>query len=142
MISIKLIKSETLLGPELSYVVLGARYRDQWIFVRHNERESWEMPAGHIEPGEAADEAAARELQEETGAKLFKLNPVSDYSVSVNDRTEYGRLYFAEIRELDDQLEHEIEELRLAARLPSNLTYPEVQTLLFDRLEAYLKQGM
>lgn len=141
MISIKLIESGTLMDHELTYVVMGARYRDQWIFVRHRERASWEMPAGHIEHGEAADKAAARELREECGASLFKLKPICDYSVRVDSRLEYGRLYYAEIQELSGQLEYEIEELTLSAVLPPNLTYPEVQSLLFNRLVAYLEQG-
>jgi 8-oxo-dGTP diphosphatase len=117
---------------------MGTRYRSKWVFVRHRERQSWEMPAGHIERGETADEAAARELREETGATSFSLTPVSDYSVSVEDRTDSGRFYYAEIHELESQLDYEIEELQLSSGLPSNLTYPEVQSLLFTQLESYL----
>ncbi|MEN8203841.1 MAG: NUDIX domain-containing protein [Bacteroidota bacterium] len=141
MISIKLIEAETVPDPDLSYVVLGTRYGDQWIFVRHKDRHSWEMPAGHIESGEAADEAAARELREETGAVLFKLKPVSDYSVTEDHKHGFGRLYYAEVHELTDQLEYEIEELHFSTGLPAVLTYPEVQTLFFERLEAYIRQG-
>ena len=119
MISTKLIESGSLLDHELTYVVLGARFKDQWIFVRHRERQSWEMPAGHIEAGEVAHEAAARELREETGASLFKLKPICDY-----------------------QLEYEIEELCFSTGLPSSLTYPEVQSLLFQRVEEFLNQGL
>ena len=52
---------------KLTYVVIGAREEGKWIFVRHKERDSWELPAGHIEPGETSFEAAKRELFEETG---------------------------------------------------------------------------
>jgi len=122
-------------------VVLGARYKDQWIFVRHRDRQTWEMPAGHIEAGESADEAASRELSEETGAVSFEIKSVCDYSVTVNNKMEFGRLYFAEIEELEPTLEYEIEELVFAEGLPSLLTYPEVQTLLFERLEAFISEG-
>lgn len=98
------------------------------------------MPAGHIELGETADEAAARELEEECGASQFKLQAICDYSVEVNSNLEYGRLYYAEIHALSGQLEFEIEELTLSKVLPQNLTYPEVQSLLFDRLVIYLDQ--
>jgi len=142
VISTKLIESGSLLDHELTYVVLGARFKDQWIFVRHRERQIWEMPAGHIEIGEAAHEAAARELREETGASLFKLKPICDYSVTVDHKPEYGRLFFAEVEELADQLEYEIEELCFSTGLPSSLTYPEVQSLLFQRVEEFLNQGL
>jgi ADP-ribose pyrophosphatase YjhB (NUDIX family) len=49
-------------GPELgmSYLVIhSARV--------YNPRARWEFPKGRIEPREAADRAAAREFQEETG---------------------------------------------------------------------------
>lgn len=141
MISIRLIESGSLPDPELTYVVMGSRYRDQWIFVRHRERTSWEMPAGHMEPGEKADEAAARELREECGASQFRLQAICDYSVEVNSILEYGRLYYAEIHALSGQLEFEIEEITLSEVLPKNLTYPEVQSLLFDRLVTYLDQA-
>lgn len=36
------------------------------LFVEHPER-GWEIPGGHIEPGEAPDDAMLRELLEETG---------------------------------------------------------------------------
>jgi 8-oxo-dGTP diphosphatase len=140
VISISLIQSVSLPDPELTYVVMGSRYRDQWIFVRHRERTSWELPAGHIEPGETADEAAARELREECGASQFKLQAICDYSVEVDSSLEYGRLYYAEIHALSGKLEFEIEELTLSKVLPKNLTYPEVQSLLFDRLVIYLDQ--
>lgn len=98
------------------------------------------MPAGHIESGEEAHEAAARELREETGAMVFSLKPVGDYSVTVDQKREYGRLYFAKVEELANLLEYEIEELRYSTGLPSSLTYPEVQTLLFERVKAYANQ--
>lgn len=36
------------------------------LFVEHPQR-GWEIPGGHIEPGESPDEAMLRELHEETG---------------------------------------------------------------------------
>ena len=39
---------------------------DCWLMVRHSQR-GWELPGGRIRNGEEADEAALRELYEETG---------------------------------------------------------------------------
>jgi len=122
----------SLNDSELTYVVIGARYQGQWIFVRHRERKSWEMPAGHIEPGEGPDRAAVRELYEEAGVVNSSLTVISDYSVRDGERSASGRLYYADVKELESLPDHEIAEIKLCTELPAHLTYPEVQTLLFS----------
>ena len=122
---------------KLIYVVMCARYREEWIFVRHVERETWEMPAGHIEKGESARQAAVRELFEEAGVVKSELVHICDYSVTVQGKTEYGRLYGVNVEALDPHLEHEIDELLFTNQLPQNLTYPEVQTILFERAKRH-----
>ncbi len=119
---------------QLTYVVMGARYRGEWIFVRHRERHSWEMPAGHIEAGEGPDRAAVRELYEEAGVVESSLTVVSDYQVTDKNNQAYGRLYYADVRKIEPLPAHEIEEIRFGKELPSPLTYPEVQTRLFSLL--------
>ena len=118
---------------------MAARYREEWIFVRHHNRRSWEMPAGHIDPGESADQAAVRELFEEAGVVKSSIAHICDYSVMVGRKTEYGRLYGARVEELDPHLEYEIEELLFTVELPGHLTYPEVQSILFKRAEKHFQ---
>jgi len=130
----KALPPGSLDDAKLTYVVMGARYRGQWIFVRHRERKSWELPAGHIEPGEGPDRAAVRELYEEAGVVNSTLRVVSDYRVTDGGKSAYGRLYLADVKELEPLPEHEIEEIKLSGELPSHLTYPEVQTHLFSLL--------
>ena len=136
-VSTRLLPPGAVNESELIYVVMGARYRGEWIFVRHVERETWEMPAGHIEKGESADQAAVRELFEEAGVVRSNLLHICDYSVTVQNKTDYGRLYGAVVEELDPHLEHEIVELLFSDQLPRNLTYPEVQTILFERAKRH-----
>jgi 8-oxo-dGTP diphosphatase len=131
---IKVLPPGSVDDSKLTYVVMGARYRGEWIFVRHRERQSWEMPAGHIEPGEDPDRAAVRELYEEAGVVNSTLTVISDYSVSDGEKSAFGRLYYADVKELEPLPEYEIEEIKLSVELPSHLTYPEVQTLLFSLL--------
>lgn len=137
---VKLLVPSAISEPQLKYVVMGARYRDKWVFVRHRNRSTWEMPAGHIESGESADRAAVRELYEEAGVSDSTLEHVCDYSVQVGRKIEYGRCYAARINALDaGDLEHEIEKVDFFNHLPDQLTYPEVQTILFEKLRDHFK---
>ncbi len=114
----------------LTYVVMITQYREQWLLVRHRERITWEIPGGHIEPGEAADDAARRELYEETGAAKYHIAPICDYSVTMDGVTKHGRLYTASIETLGALPESEIAETKCFEVLPENLTYPDIQPAL------------
>jgi 8-oxo-dGTP diphosphatase len=111
---------------------MAAAYRQKWIFVRHRDRVTWEMPAGHIEPGESPDQAAVRELFEEAGVLRSSLTHLCDYAVTARGHTEFGRLYKAKVEQMDSALEYETAEVLLSVKLPSALTYPEVQGILFS----------
>ena len=124
----------------LTYSVITARYKGQWIFVRHRMRKSFEIPGGHIEFNETADEAAGRELREETGAMNFNLWCVATYSVEKDGNTGYGRLFFAEVSVIGEIEENsEIDEVVFGTELPSDLTYPDIQPILFDRVIRYIQ---
>lgn len=120
---------------ELKYVVIVAKKDDKLILSKHRKRTTWEIPGGHIEAGENPDDAAKRELNEETGAKLFKIEAICDYGVSRNSNISYGRLYFANVSEIGPLPELEIEKIELFEGLPlDNMTYPDIQPKLYDRI--------
>jgi 8-oxo-dGTP diphosphatase len=126
----------------LTYSVISARYMNSWIFVRHQNRSTWEIAGGHIEMGETSHEAAARELMEETGALRFNLTCIATYAVIRVGLTGYGRLFHAEVFELGNVPDvSEIAEIVLLDHLPGNLTYPDIQPLLFNRASEYLEKG-
>jgi 8-oxo-dGTP diphosphatase len=114
-----------------TFAIIIAGYRDSFIWVRHRDRSTWELPAGHLEPGETADEAAERELFEETGALDFDLTPLVSYSGKLRDETVYGKIYHARIRELGPLPGFEISEIAFLREIPENLTYPELQPVFY-----------
>jgi 8-oxo-dGTP diphosphatase len=126
---------------KLTYAVIAARYSHNWIYVRHHKRNTWEIPGGHIEENETADEAAERELEEETGAVDFKIECVATYSVLKDGETGFGRLYIADIFKLGPIPDiSEIAESKMMDSLPENLTHPDIQPDLYKRILEYLEE--
>ena len=73
---------EEIADERLAFAVILSKARDKYVFCRHRDRETWEIPGGHREPGEHILDTAKRELYEETGALEFKIAPVCVYSVT------------------------------------------------------------
>lgn len=118
---------------KLKFAVISARHNGKWIFVRHKERPTWEIPGGHREENEDINDTASRELFEETGAKNFKLYPICIYSVDRDGVESFGELFYAEVEALGKLPNSEIGEVKLFDEMPTNLTYPLIQPFLFKR---------
>ena len=127
----------------LKFAVIISKHDGKWVFCKHKERDTYEVPGGHREDGESILNTAKRELNEETGALNFSLDPVCVYSVTgknrVNETGEetYGMLYFADIFSFDSTLNSEMESVKLFDELPREWTYPLIQPLL---IEEYLRR--
>ncbi len=107
----------------LEYMVIAARHGGKWVIVRLKERCDWCFPGGHREKGETMDQAAARELYEETGARDFDITLLAEYGVDHGDRLSWGSIYTAEIRSFDPLPEDfEIEEISMVEKFPLNNT--------------------
>ena len=120
------------------FAVIIARTQGQWVFCKHRERDTFEVPGGHREIGEDILETAKRELKEETGALVFDIKPICAYSVkgktrvteNLSDET-FGMLYVADIISFEE-FHSEIEEILITDNLVDNWTYPLIQPLLIE----------
>lgn len=124
----------------IKYSVMITKSKGKWVFCKHRQRETWECPGGHVEPGETPLTAGKRELYEETGANRFTIEPITVYSVIDEDGQQYGMLYYAEIESFGALPEMEIERVELFDEFPENWTYPEIQPLLFAYVENWLSE--
>lgn len=120
----------------LKFAVILSKCQDKYVFCKHRERDTWEIPGGHREDGEEIVETAKRELYEETGALDFDLEPICAYSVMAHDRPgaeeSYGMLFLAHIARFEGELHSEIEKIIVTGEMPEKWTYPEIQPKLME----------
>jgi 8-oxo-dGTP pyrophosphatase MutT (NUDIX family) len=57
----------------------GIVVEDGKVWLRQNERETWELPGGKLEQGEQPETAVAREMSEELGIEVTVGAPVLNY---------------------------------------------------------------
>lgn len=129
----------------LKFAVIISKSFGKWVFCKHKERNTYEVPGGHRENGEKILDTAKRELYEETGAVEFEIKPVCVYSVIGKNRVNktgeetYGMLYFADITRFDKELHSEMEKVELFDGMPEDWTYPLIQPLLIDEFKGRLE---
>jgi 8-oxo-dGTP diphosphatase len=127
----------------LKFAVIISKHNGQWVFCKHKDRDTYEIPGGHRELNEEITETAKRELYEETGALQFKIAPVCVYSVVGKNRVNqtgeetYGMLFFADIQTFESELHSEMESVSFFDVLPTEWTYPLIQPLL---IQEYLRR--
>lgn len=120
----------------LKFAVIITKYQGKWVFCKHKDRDTLEVPGGHREPGENIEETARRELYEETGALRYTIDPLGIYSVtspdSFDEEETFGKLFYAQVEEFEEELHSEIEKIVIMDELPENWTYPEIQPELLE----------
>lgn len=111
-------------------VVIVSRYKGKWVYCRQKGKDTWEIPGGHIEPGEDWLTAAKREMYEETGAVEIEFEPICAYLIST-----YALLCYAEIIKFDKLPESEIEEVKFFDNEPENLTYMGTHSKMLEKVK-------
>lgn len=125
----------------LKFAVIIAKTEGKWVFCKHKERDTYEIPGGHRESGEDILTTAKRELKEETGAVNFTIKPICVYSVKgktrVNeniDEETFGMLFAADIISFEE-IHSEIERILITDHLVDRWTYPQIQPKLLEEAQ-------
>ncbi len=128
---------DTIDDELLKFAVIISKTNGKWVFCKHKERETYEIPGGHREIGESVLDTAKRELQEETGALDYTIKPVCVYSVKGKTRVSneneenFGMLFVADIFSFEE-LHSEIENILITDDLIDDWTYPLIQPKLIE----------
>jgi len=105
------------------HVIVVRQYR----YV-HQENHRWEMPTGGIWPGETPEQAAQRELMEESGYSAGRLTWISSYHTSKSICHETAHLYIGR-------------ELVAADALPDETEFFERAVFPFDEVLQMVEQS-
>ncbi|WP_147805140.1 RNA deprotection pyrophosphohydrolase [Alkalicoccus halolimnae] len=110
-------------SSEPKHVWVICRYEDKWLLTKHPSR-GIEFPGGKVEEGETAEEAAIREVAEETGGVVRVITYIGQYHVSGKSETVIKNVYFAEIDRLEKKDSyHETKGPKLLKSLPDSLRF-------------------
>jgi ADP-ribose pyrophosphatase len=99
-----------------SHVILIRQYR--YVF---DENDRWEMPTGGVKPHESLQEAAHRELREETGFDAEHLEQINTYYTSKSVMHEIAHLYIGR-------------QLTPIQAVPDETEFLEIETFNFDQV--------
>lgn len=81
------------------HVWIICKYKNKWLMTRHTDR-GIEFPGGKVEEGETPEQAACREVYEETGGSINILSYIGQYKVTARHEIVVKNVYYAEIDQL------------------------------------------
>lgn len=68
-------------------------FQDDTLLLANIADRGWDLPGGHIDPGETAEQALARELEEETGATVGHLELIGYLKITNEQEDERNKKY-------------------------------------------------
>jgi 8-oxo-dGTP diphosphatase len=85
---------------EAKHVLVICQYGGEWLLTNHKQR-GLEFPGGKMESGETLDEAARREVYEETGAVIAELTFLAEYKISDPIRSFVKTVFWGKVKRIE-----------------------------------------
>jgi 8-oxo-dGTP diphosphatase len=131
-----------ILDNQIWFVIIVCEYKWKWVYVKHKDRTTWELPWWHKENWESMIEWAKRELFEETWVIDFDIEQIGFYSLKdIQWCTHFGGVFFAKIYSFWNLPESEIKEVQFFDSIPNNLTYPELHYIIHNKAKNIVKNN-
>lgn len=85
--------------------------------VHRPHREDWSLPKGKLDPGESFEDAAVREVHEETGVRARLVHELPEARYEVRGRAKRVRWWRMAVEAVEDRApDGEVDELRWCTR--------------------------
>lgn len=128
------------------HVWVICRYKGDWLLTKHKER-GLEFPGGKVEEGETAEQAAIREVHEETGGIVESIHYIAQFYVDGKRDYVIKNIYFATVNRLIDQeTYYETDGPQLLAEIPENVKKNKAYSFIMkdenlDHALAFIKEN-
>jgi 8-oxo-dGTP diphosphatase len=83
------------------HVLVICQYNDGWLLTKHKVR-GLEFPGGKLEDGETLEEAARREVYEETGAILADSIRIGEYKVEDGNGSFVKAIFWGHVNRIEE----------------------------------------
>jgi 8-oxo-dGTP diphosphatase len=90
--TVELSFNKNAFEEKAKHVFIICKFREAWLLTKHKSR-GLEFPGGKVEEGETLEEAARREVFEETGAAILSIEQIAEYRVT-NDKEAFVKTVF------------------------------------------------
>ncbi len=97
---VELSFSSNSFQEKAKHVLVICQHGDEWLLTNHKKR-GLEFPGGKSESGESLEEAARREVFEETGARLAELTFLAEYKISEPNRSFVKIVFWGKVKRIE-----------------------------------------
>ncbi|WP_077214317.1 RNA deprotection pyrophosphohydrolase [Bacillus dakarensis] len=99
--NVSLAFAQDAFSARAKHVLVFCRYKNRWLLTKHKIR-GLEFPGGKVEAGETLEEAAKREVLEETGGIISNLIHIGEYEVRKDEEFFVKSIFYGEVEKMKE----------------------------------------